>query len=285
MLEKVIGCYVERLTLSRHDRYKVNLDDLAWRVKHGYDLIVLVNPNNPTGRHIRRAELESVLRSTPPETRVWIDEAYVDYVGSDESLEHFAAESENIIVCKSMSKVYALSGMRVAYLCASPHQLSELVSLTPPWVVGLPAQVAAVRALEDAAYYEECYRTTHLLRTEMREALRAIGIRDIVPSEANFLMFHLDGCHPPGEQVIEQARKAGVFIRGVASMGSNLDSRALRIAIKDPPGNERILQTLQRCVLPLHYGDAERVAAQHSVVGRALDTTAALVSADVAGLY
>src|SRR6266576_385362 len=61
--------------------------------------------------------------------------------------------SENVIVCKSMSKVYALSGARVAYLCAGPHQLEELRALTPPWVVSLPAQVAAVRALNDPAYY------------------------------------------------------------------------------------------------------------------------------------
>ena len=251
MLEKVIGCRVERLTLSRRDGYKVNLDELTRRIEQGYDLVVLVNPNNPTGRHIRRAELEDVLSSAPPETRVWIDEAYIDYVGSAESLEHFAAESENVIICKSMSKVYALSGMRAAYLCASPHLLSDLLSLTPPWVVGLPAQVAAVCALEDTAYYEEQYKRTHLFRAKMREALRAMGIDEIVPGEANFLMFHLDERQPNAEEVIARAREAGVFIRDVAGMGSNMESRALRIAIKDPSGNELILRALQECLLLL----------------------------------
>ncbi|WP_348263300.1 histidinol-phosphate transaminase [Telmatobacter sp. DSM 110680] len=254
VLEKVIGCRVDRLTLSRRDRYRVDLDELAWRIKQGYDLVILVNPNNPTGMHIRRSGLESLLRTVPPETRVWIDEAYIDYVGASESLERFAAESENIIVCKTMSKVYALSGMRVGYLCASPHQLSDLISLTPPWVVGLPAQVAAVRALEDPAYYEEQYRRTHALRREMNEALRDIGVLEIVPGEANFLMFHLDELQPTGEQVIDRARGVGVFVRNVASMGSDLGSRALRFAIKDQASNERILHTLQRCVSPLGDG-------------------------------
>jgi histidinol-phosphate/aromatic aminotransferase/cobyric acid decarboxylase-like protein len=251
VLEKVIGCRVDRLVLSRRVGYEVNLDELACRIEEGYDLVVLVNPNNPTGRHIRRAEFEDVLRTIPPETRVWIDEAYIDYVGSAESLEHFAAQSENIVVCKTMSKVYALSGMRVAYLCASPHQLSDLISLTPPWVVGLPAQVAAVRALEDSKYYKDQYRRTHMLRNQMYEALRSIGIHEIVPGQANFLMFHLDASQPNGEQVIENARKEGIFIRNVASMGTNLGSRALRIAIKDSVGNEQILRTLQRILLPL----------------------------------
>jgi histidinol-phosphate/aromatic aminotransferase/cobyric acid decarboxylase-like protein len=254
VLEKVIGCRVERLALLRQDQYRVNLDDLARRMKRRYDLVVLVNPNNPTGRHIRRSDLESLLRTVPPETRIWIDEAYIDYVGAAESLERFAVESENVIVCKTMSKVYALSGMRVGYLCAAPHQLSDLISLTPPWAVGLPAQVAAVRALEDAAYYEERYRSTHLLRGEMHNALRAMDIHEIVPGEANFLMFHLDESQPTSQLVIERARSAGVFVRDVASMGSDLGLRALRIAIKDSGSNARILRTLQQCIYPLGAG-------------------------------
>jgi histidinol-phosphate/aromatic aminotransferase/cobyric acid decarboxylase-like protein len=251
VLEKVIGCRVELLKLLRQDGYRVNLDELARQIKQGYDLVVLVNPNNPTGRHIRRSDLESLLNTVPPETRMWIDEAYIDYVGAAESLERFAAERENVIVCKTMSKVYALSGMRVAYLCASPQQLSDLISLTPPWVVGLPAQVAAVRALQDAGYYEEQYERTHLMRGEMHEALQGIGIPEIVPGEANFLMFHLGESQPTGEEAIERAREAGVFVRDAANMGSDLGLRALRIAIKDPVGNERVLRTLRQCVCPL----------------------------------
>jgi histidinol-phosphate/aromatic aminotransferase/cobyric acid decarboxylase-like protein len=85
----------------------------------------------------------------------------------------------------------------------------------------------------------------------MREALRGIGIQEIVPGEANFLMFHLDESQPTSEQVIERARGAGVYIRDVASMGSDLGLRALRIAIKDSASNERILRTLQLYVCPL----------------------------------
>jgi histidinol-phosphate/aromatic aminotransferase/cobyric acid decarboxylase-like protein len=249
VLENVIGCRIERLTLSRDDGYKVNVGELAQRIEEGYDLVVLVNPNNPTGRHVRRAELESVFRKVPPETRVWIDEAYIDYVGAAESLERFAAASENIVVCKSMSKVYALSGMRVAYLCACPHQLSDLASLTPPWVVGLPAQVAAVRALEDTEYYEEQYRKTHLLRAEAHEALLSIGIREVVPGEANFLMFHLEEFQPAAPQLISLARKEGIFLRNVASMGSKLESRALRIAIKDSASNNRVVEAVRQALL------------------------------------
>ena len=145
-----------------------------------HDLIVLVNPNSPTGRHVPRVELESVLRRVPARTRVWVDETYVEYAGANQSLERFAAQSENVIVCKSMSKVYALSGVRAAYLCAGPHQLEELRAITPPWAVSLPAQVAAVRALADALYYAKRYEETRELRSQLVEGLHSLNLR-IVP--------------------------------------------------------------------------------------------------------
>ena len=100
----------------------------------------MVNPNSPTGRHIPKAELQSFLRRVPSTTKVWLDETYIEYAGANQSLESFAAQSENVVVCKSMSKVYALSGARAAYLCAPPHLLEELRSVTPPWAVSLLGQ-------------------------------------------------------------------------------------------------------------------------------------------------
>src|SRR6185369_14914809 len=98
-----------------------------------------------------------------------------------------AAQSENLIVCKSMSKVYALSGARVAYLCSSPHQLEELKAITPPWVVSLPAQVAAVNALADPEYYAARYAETANLRVELATELSSLGLQ-VIPGIANFLL-------------------------------------------------------------------------------------------------
>jgi histidinol-phosphate/aromatic aminotransferase/cobyric acid decarboxylase-like protein len=244
ILENVIGCKVHRLMLDRKSNYVVDLDELEAQTKLGYDLIVLVNPNNPTGQYISRDRLEKVLAGDKSSTRVWVDEAYLEYVGARESLETFASRSENIVVCKSMSKVYALSGMRAAYLCAPVHQLSGLISMTPPWSISLPAQVAGVRALEDQSYYEERYRETHVLREELVSGLRRIGIREIVPGTANFVMCHLEAEHPTAASVVEACRKCGVFLRDVSSMGSAVGSRALRIAVKGGETNALVVETI-----------------------------------------
>ena len=178
VLEKVIRCHVDRLTLPRENNYRVDLDELVELAQRDYDLIILVNPNSPTGQHIPRSELEKVLHRVPPATLVWVDETYVEYAGPRQSLEPFAVTRENVVVCKSMSKVYALSGVRAAYLCGAERIIAALRSISPPWAVSLPAQVAAIAALQDADYYAARWMETHQLRDSLAEknfASRRLG--------------------------------------------------------------------------------------------------------------
>ena len=239
VLERVIGCKVDRLTLSRTADYQVSLPQLEAALAKEYDLAVLVNPNSPTGRHVPREALEPVLHRAPANTRIWVDETYVDYAGADQSLERFAGASDNVIVCKSMSKVYALSGVRAAYLCSGPHQLEELRAVTPPWVVSLPAQVAAVRALEDPDYYAERYRQTQELRELLAITLEALGWK-VLPGVANFLLCLLPGDGPTADAVVQGCRKRGLFLRDAALMGTQLGPRTIRIAVKDAATNARM---------------------------------------------
>jgi histidinol-phosphate/aromatic aminotransferase/cobyric acid decarboxylase-like protein/GNAT superfamily N-acetyltransferase len=240
VLERVVGCTVDRLTLSPDDGFAVDADGLREALGRGYDLVALVNPNSPTGRHVSRERLEEMLRSLPESTRVWIDEAYVEFAGPGESLERFAARSESVIVCKSMSKVYALSGARVAYLCAGAHQLEALRAITPPWMIGLPSQVAAVRALEDPGYYAARYAETVALREELGAMLRMAGVKTL-PGIANFILCRLPDEGPAAPQVVQACRERGLFVRDAASMGAMLGDRFVRIAVKDATTNRRVV--------------------------------------------
>jgi len=242
VLEQVIGARVERLSL-RARRYDLDVAELVERASRGFDWIVLVNPNSPTGRHVPRQTLESAL-SAVRSTRWWIDETYVDFAGADQSLEAFAAASRNVVVCKSMSKAYALSGARAAYLCGPPRLIDELRPLCPPWSVSLPAQIAACEALEATDYYRGRWRETAALRDELRNGLVALGW-DVVPGCANFLLCHLPPAGPTAAAVAERARAHGVFVRDVAGMGRSVDAHTLRIAVKDRRTNRAMLRTLR----------------------------------------
>lgn len=243
VLENVIGCRISRFKLNQDDDFDVNLDDLREEASKDYDLVVLVNPNSPTGRHIPAESLKEILRTVPRSTKIWIDETYLDYVGPSESLEPFAAESDHVFVCKSMSKVYALSGARSAYLCALPHHLDTLRSLTPPWVIGLPSQLAAVRALEDPGYYAARYQETHHLREQLARELQYLGWEPI-KGVANFILCHLPQQGPKASEIIRKCRDKNLFLRDPGSMGSLPDQRMIRIAVKDSQTNARMLEIL-----------------------------------------
>ncbi|MCW1884815.1 aminotransferase class I/II-fold pyridoxal phosphate-dependent enzyme [Luteolibacter flavescens] len=241
MLEKVIGCEVERFPLHRKDGYTIDLERMMERIATGPDLVVLVNPNSRTGRGLMAREVCMLLEAASSRTRFWIDETYIDYTG--ESVEQMVSRHENLIVCKSMSKAYALSGMRVAYLCAAPHHLEELRAFTPPWVVGLPSQVAAVKALEHANYYERRWKETVLLRSALAIDLGGMGW-EVIPGSANFLLAHLPEEGPSAGEVVAACRGRGLFLRDAAAMGASLDDGAIRVAVKDAATNRKMIGIL-----------------------------------------
>jgi histidinol-phosphate/aromatic aminotransferase/cobyric acid decarboxylase-like protein len=265
VLEKVIGANVDRLTLSRDRGYTVDLDELAARMTGGYDWIVLVNPNSPTGRHIAREKLERILSSAPDATRWWIDETYVEYAGPDQSLETYASRSSNVVICKSMSKMYALSGVRAAYLCGPAALIDELRPCCPPWSVSLPGQMAACEALKAQDYYRARWEETHELREDLRGNLLRLGW-DVVPGCANFLLCHLPSEAseaseaPDAATLIRGLRKRGLFVRDVAGMGTCFNGRALRIAVKDRQTNRAMIEIIVTTLAEIAKGKLKYAA-------------------------
>ncbi|MGE4618580.1 MAG: histidinol-phosphate transaminase [Planctomycetota bacterium] len=244
--EQVLECHLERFALERKVDFQPDSEALRCRILAGdLDLVVIVNPNSPTGRYIPADELKELIESAPKSTRFWIDETYIEYVDSDQSLEKFSCHRENVIVCKSMSKVYALSGIRSAYLCGSSALLEPLRALTPPWAVSLPGQVAAVKALEDPQYYQSQYEKTAALRNEFKQGLEQLGLA-VIPGVANFLLTFLPSPGPDAAEVTRRCRELGVHLRDASNMGSQLGPYALRTAVKSAPENRRILEVLEQ---------------------------------------
>ena len=238
VLKNVVGCRVDRFPLARSDGYELDIDRLGRAIRaERYDVVGIVNPNSPTGRHAPREALEAMLARVPASTRVWIDETYIDYAASSESLERFAASRPNVIVSKSLSKAYALSGLRAAYLCADAAVLAPLRRLTPPWAVSLPAQVAAVKALEDVPYYASRWAETAVLRESLAADLRQRVRAEVVPSSTNFLLAHLPDDAPTAAELVDRLRADGLYIRDASAIGSGLGPRAIRVAVKDARTN------------------------------------------------
>lgn len=199
------------------------------------DAVLLVNPNNPTGRLWPRSGILSFLDQAPAGTLVVVDETYLEYVGAAESLESEAARRTNLIVIKSMSKVYALSGARVAYLVAHREIAERLRPWLPPWPVGLLAQAAAMEALRDPGYYAARYTETHALRQQL-----AAGLSPLSPcaSQANYLLVR-----PPDTRALAaRLRAKDIFVREFRS--GPLADRYLRVSVKNAIQNARLVEAM-----------------------------------------
>jgi histidinol-phosphate/aromatic aminotransferase/cobyric acid decarboxylase-like protein len=246
VVERVAGCRVERLPVRRAHGWRIDPDELRAAVQTGYDLVVLVNPNNPTGRHLDADILRQVLADAPAGTRIWVDEAYVDYAGPGQSLESYAATSANVIVCKSLSKMYALSGLRAAYLVANTGTAADLRRWSPPWAVSLPAQIAAVRALQDPDYYAARWKETAALRADLAQELALIDARvQVEESVANFVLVTLPVGGPTAALLVHECRRDDVFVRDLSPLSPAFEGRTVRVAVKDAAANTRVVNAFR----------------------------------------
>lgn len=247
VVESVIGCRYDSFELSPDRNYRVELDELVRTVNSkDYDMVILVNPNNPTGQLIERDALISAIKQMPGSTKVWVDEAYIDYAGSENSLGRFAASTANVIVCKSLSKVLALSGLRAAYLSANARLIRRLKAITPPWSLSLPAQLVLSEALKDRSYYEKCYALTHKNRQRLSTTLKKCGFTPH-SSVANFILVEYPTYLPPVEEFLALCSWRKLLLRNVKSMGGvgrTISDHCFRVAVKEEQTNVRIVEIL-----------------------------------------
>ena len=182
----------DQFCVESEEGFALHADDLVEQARQ-HDAVIFVNPNSPTGVYCEEMK-DIVCRiqddSTSP-TRckmIWVDETYIDYIEDAQSLESLTETIPNLLVCKSMSKCYALSGLRVAY--AVSQKIKYLRRFIPPWAVSLPGQLAAVAALKNPEYYRQQYNIIHQEREQLSELLRNEQF-EVLPGVANFVLTFL----------------------------------------------------------------------------------------------
>jgi histidinol-phosphate/aromatic aminotransferase/cobyric acid decarboxylase-like protein len=245
VLENVVHCEVVRHFLDEDQAFAVKADALGQQVRALHpQMVIIVNPNSPTGNYWSSRELLELVGQNP-ETLFLVDETYIDYLPGNPSLEAAVPHQENLIVMKSMSKVYALSGLRAAYMAASELIVSQVARRLPPWSVSLPAQLAAVEALQDPDYYQKCYRETHALRAE---ALRwnALPRIQLFDSCASFYLIKV--LDQSATALQQQLEADNIFVRNCDSMSTRFRDNFLRIAVKSRGQNWRIATALSEAL-------------------------------------
>jgi L-threonine-O-3-phosphate decarboxylase len=228
--------------LAAGDGFALDLDRLVSIAKPG-DLVWIGQPNNPTGRLVDTAALQRTI-GAHPEIHWAIDEAFIDFVDGAESAVHW--EQPNMVVVRSMTKFYALAGVRLGYAVTSVARAAELAALLPEWSVNHLASEAGVAVLDAADRGQQAQRTRRLVcrqRDLLSAALRRLGCR-VFAGAANYLLLQLPDERKAGTALAQRLlRESGIAVR-VCDNYPGLDDSYLRIAVRAPADNQCLIRAL-----------------------------------------
>lgn len=200
-------------------------------------LILVCNPNNPTGTSVRRAELDEFLAAVPGDVLVVLDEAYKEFVtdpGVPDGVEVYG-DRPNVAVLRTLSKAWGLAGLRIGYLVAHPEVAGAVRKVVTPFSTSMAAQAAALAALDAEA---EMRRRCDLVIAE-RERVE-ISLAKLLPgvpaSQANFVWLPLGERSVPFAQACEAE---GVIVRPFAGDG-------VRVTIGTAEENDALLHAAEK---------------------------------------
>ncbi|GAB1643426.1 histidinol-phosphate transaminase [Krasilnikovia sp. MM14-A1259] len=202
-------------------------------------LVIVCNPNNPTGTSVRRAELDRFLAAVPDDVLVVLDEAYREFVTDDQVPDGLEAYGDrpNVVVLRTMSKAWGLAGLRMGFLVAQPEVAATIRKVVTPFSTNLLAQAAAMAALDAE---DEVTRRCALIiaeRDRVTEALRKLQ-QDVPDSQANFVWL------PLGDRAAAfgaACESRGVIVRAFQGDG-------VRVTIGTPEENDAFLAAAEQAL-------------------------------------
>jgi len=204
-------------------------------------MIILANPNNPSGTLVPVDELRRLCEGAPGAVVV-VDEAYVDFAlgaGIDASMLPYLAQHPNLIVLRTMSKSYSLAGARLGLLFGAAPLVAELVKVKDSYNVNALTQAIGVAALEDRSYHEDCVRRTLDQRARLERELETLGWT-WPESAANFLLCEIG---ERAEQLYNALKEDGLLVRWWRA--PELRTK-IRISVGNPDENDHLLAALKR---------------------------------------
>ncbi len=227
---------------SKMNEYCVDVEDILRLCDHGTRLIIIANPNNPTGTTISQLELVRLMENVPSDTLVIMDEAYLEYVNQVDFPDSLGLweRYENLVVMRTFSMIYGLAGMRVGYTIAHRSIIDQLSYYQAPFTVNRMGMVAAMAAIEDTEFVEESVRLNRKGRQFLYKELSNCGC-SIVPSQSNFLYLTFPTVEERNH-MHDMAAKRSIIVRKTDLFG---DDRSFRLTIGTPEHNEKILECFQ----------------------------------------
>ena len=243
------GATIEYFYLHADNNFTIDIQAVSKQLEN-IDIVFICNPNNPTGTLLSNVQLEELLIAAKfYNTYVVVDESFIDFLPSDGAYtcRHLLAQYVNLIILHSLTKFYAIPGLRLGFALANPELTNLLNSGKDPWNVNTLAQKAGVAALNDHAYQQLSKEFIRTIKMDLYHSLVAIpGLQPYMPS-VNFILVKITDTNMTGEKLRQVMASHNILIRDCSNY-PGLSSEYIRIAVKRPEQNSILVETLKKVI-------------------------------------
>lgn len=205
-------------------------------------IIFISNPDNPSGTYVSKKEVDAFMRGLPRGLIVYFDEAYYELVERKDfpsGLKYL--NSHNVIVARTFSKAYGLSGLRIGYGVSRPSIIDYLNRVREPFNVNTLAQVAAFAALDDRAHLLRTRRLLRVGKDYLYKNFQKLNL-PYVESVTNFVLVKVG---PRAQKICQRLLRKGIIIRNMRAWGMN---NFIRVTIGTMPENRKFIQALKEVI-------------------------------------
>lgn len=243
---RAAGAAIEYHFLRPGDGFAVPLEPLIDKLA-AVDMLFLGNPNNPTAVLCRRQQLERLLTAARErQVTVVVDESFLDFLPDDSaySCRPLLASYPHLFILHSLTKFYALPGLRLGFALTDPALTARLCAGKDPWNVNCLAQAAGVAALTDQDYRSRSRRLLTGAKAALYQRLSAIPGLKAYPPAVNFILLDIAATGLTAAKLCQALLKQRILVRDCSNY-PGLSPYYIRVAVKRPEENQLLLQALQ----------------------------------------
>ena len=233
-----------RPVVAAEKDFTADVDAILAAVTPRTRIVFLANPNNPTGTYLPFDEVRRLHRGLPANVLLVLDAAYAEYVRRNdyEAGIELVATSENVVMCRTFSKIYGLAAVRLGWLYGPAHVVDAINRIRGPFNVNAPAIAAGIAAIKDTAHVENAREHNAKWLPWLTAEIEKLGLK-VTPSVANFVLIHFPDAKG------KTAREADAFLtaRGLIlrQVGAYKLPNALRMTVGSEEANRLVVQTLK----------------------------------------
>ncbi len=220
--------------------FEFNLDAMYDAINKKTRMVIIDNPNNPTGVIVKKQKLDSFVKSLPESVILVLDEAYREFVLDDDypgELDYIA-NGKAVVVLRTFSKAYGLAGLRIGYGITDESITEYLNRLRQPFNVNFAAQIAATAALDDEEHLRKTIENNREGMNFITKSMSALGLR-YIPSHSNFVLVELP---MDADVMYKEMLKRGIILRSMKGYGL---PNYIRITIGLPEDNRRVVREFE----------------------------------------